>query len=154
MNVSSSSQYSFRYTELDHFLCTLESHTPVKIRRSFSVHDTVSQIISLFTQHWKWNPEKHSWLPRPYENHHGYEAIHVPQILATIGKAGLVRKVAACLSGIGWERSGEVALKFNTVEEMVKAGPDEWRTIDGIGKTLAGRVFKQLRGKWNDPGEI
>ena len=154
LNINTTSQHSFRYTELDHFLCTLESHTPVKIRRSLSIHDTVSQIVSLFTQHWEWRAKDGKWHPRPWDSHHGYEAIHTPQTVATIGKAGLVRKVAASLSGIGWERSGEVAIKFNTVKDMIEAGPKEWATIPGIGKVLAERVFKQLRGEWKDPGEL
>lgn len=133
----------YRYTELDHFLCTIESHTPVKVRRTNSIWDTVDQILSLYSHRQK-----------PWDKHHAYEAIYAPQITATIGKASLVRRVAAALSGIGWEKSGNIDVKFSSVEDMLQAGPKEWATIPGIGKTLADRAFKQLRGQWVDPKEL
>jgi hypothetical protein len=72
-----------------------------------------------------------------------------------IGKAGLVRRMAACLSGVGWEKSAQVALKFQTVYDMVMAEPEEWKTIKpGFGKILAKRAYDQLRGEYKDPGEL
>jgi ERCC4-type nuclease len=132
-----------RYTELDHFICTLQSKTPVKIRTSINPHETCAQIISLYTHYLE-----------PWDSHHSHESLHVPQSLVTVGKAGLVRKWAADLSGIGWQRSGAVAVKFRTGLELASAGPEEWATIPGIGKTLAHRAFDQIRGLFKDKGEL
>lgn len=132
---------TFRYFELDHFISTLETHTPVRVRRTCTDIQTACDILSIYTHHQK-----------PPEDHHAHEAMHQPQTYATIGKAGLVRKVAACLYGIGWERSANVAVKFSTVYDMVMAGPEEWK-MPGIGKTLAQRAFDQIRGKYKPEGE-
>lgn len=132
-----------RYTELDHFISTLQSHTPVRVRTSATDYETCAQIISLYTHY-----------QDPWDSHHAHESIHVPQSMVTIGKAGLVRKWAADLSGIGWQRSGAVAAKFRTGLELAQAGPEEWATIPGIGKTLAHRAFDQIRGLFKDKGEL
>lgn len=132
-----------QYTELDRFLCTIESHTPVNIRRTQSPEDTVSQIVSLYHHRQK-----------PWDKHHSHQALYTPQSTLMVGKAGLVRKWASDLSGIGWEKSGSVAIKFRTGLELAMAGPEEWLTIPGIGKTLAQRAYDQIRGDWKDPGEL
>ena len=134
---------TIRFTELDHFICSMQQFTGVKVRSSWTDYDTAAQIVSLYT-HYQKAPEKH----------HSHQALHTPAEYATIGKAGLVRRVAAALSGIGWQKSADVALKFGTVKEMVEAGPGEWETVRGVGKTLAKRAFDQLRGDWRDPGEL
>ncbi len=132
---------AFRFLELDHFLCTIESHTSVKVRKTNTDYQTAAEILSIYGHY-----------QSPPEDHHAHQALHRPQTMATIGKAGLVRKVAACLDGIGWERSANVALKFQTVYDMVMAGPEEWK-MGGIGKVLAQRAFDQLRGKYKPEGE-
>lgn len=134
---------TIRYTELDHFICTMQTHTRVHVRTAHTEYETSAEILSIYTHHLK-----------PFDKHHAHQSLYTPQTLATIGKAGLVRKVAACLSGVGWERSGDVALKFRNVLEMCMAVPAEWETIKGIGKTLARRAYDQIRGEWHDPGEL
>ena len=131
-----------RYTELDHLICRAQA-SGVRVRTSGDEQETAAQIISLYTQYQK-----------PFDKQIFNGAIHTPQTMATVGKASLVRRVAATLSGIGWERSGDVALKFGTVKEMMEAGPAEWETIRGVGKTLARRAYDQLRGDYKDKGEL
>lgn len=132
---------TFRYFELDHFITSMELYTPVKVRRTHTDYQTAVEALSIFTHHQK-----------PPEAHHAHQALHKPQTMATIGKAGLVRKVAACLEGIGWERSANVAVKFQTVYDMVMADASEWK-MSGIGKVLAQRAFDQLRGKYKPENE-
>ena len=135
---------TIRFTELDHFIATIQRFTPVKVLRSNADYDTCAQIISLYTHH-----------QQPYDKHRAHQALHTPQSLATIGKAGFVRRVAAQLSGVGWEKSGQVALKFSSVAQMCEAGPKEWETIKpGFGKVLAHRAYDQLHGIYKDPGEL
>ena len=56
----------------------------------------------------------------------------------------LVRRVAAQLEGIGWEKSAAVATRFATVLDMVVATEKEWQAVPGVGKTLAARAVQQL----------
>jgi ERCC4-type nuclease len=135
---------SIRYTELDHFLCTIQSHTSVDIRHMPTDYDTCSAIISLYTH-----------MQEPYADHHSHQSIHVPQTLASIGKAGLVRKWAASLDGIGWQKSGQVALKFRTGLELANASISELESVKpGIGRVLAKRVHDQIRGLYKEKGEL
>jgi ERCC4-type nuclease len=131
-----------RYTELDHLICKAQA-SGVRVRTAATEYETAAQVISLYTQSQK------SWDKQVFTG-----AIHVPQDMATVGKASLVRRVAATLNGIGWERSGDVALKFATVKALVDAAPSEWETVRGIGKTLARRAFDQIRGEYKDKGEL
>ena len=139
--VTAGNSSTFRFFELDHFIATLESCTSVHVRRTHTDHETCAEILSLYTHH-----------QTAPEDHHAHQALHKPQNHATIGKAGLVRKVAACIEGIGWQKSANVAVKFNTVEEMINADAKGW-IMPGIGKVLAQRAFDQLRGKYKPKGE-
>lgn len=141
--VTCGSTQTFRYTELDHFCCTLEQMTRVRVRRTNTDYETCAQILSLYSHYQK-----------PYEQHHSHEAMHVPQTLATLGKAGLVRKWAADLAGIGWTKSGAVANKFQTGLDLANASVEQWETIKpGIGKVMAKRCWEQIRGIWREKGE-
>lgn len=134
---------TFRFLEMDHFLSWVENHTPVRVRRTANPYQTCCEILSIYT-----------FFQKPYQDQiRNNQTLHTPQQFATIGKAGLVRRMAACLFGIGWERSADVALKFATVWEMVMADPREWESIPGIGKTLAKRAYDQLRGNFKPPNE-
>lgn len=133
---------SYRFTELDHFICSMQSHTNVHVRTSSNEYETSAQIISLYSHYQK-----------PWDKHHSHQAIHIPQTTITIGKASLVRRVASLLNKIGWEKSAGVDLKFRSVKDMVDAEVEEWKTIDGIGPTIARRAYDQLRGIFKDPSE-
>jgi ERCC4-type nuclease len=137
-------QQLVRYTELDHFLCTQERCTKVKVRRTNTEYETAAQVISLYTHY-----------QQEFDKHHSHQALHQPQHLATIGKAGLVRKWAADLDGVGWSKSGNVAVKFKTGLEMANASIEDWMTIKpGFGKVLAKRAYDQIRGDHKGKGEL
>jgi ERCC4-type nuclease len=133
---------TIRYTELDHLICRAQA-SGIKVRTAATEYETAAQVISLYTQSQK-----------PWDKQVFTGAIHVPAEMATIGKAGFVRRVAACLSGVAWAKSGDIALKFGTIKELVEAGPGELATIKGIGKVLGQRIYDQFRGNFKDPGEL
>jgi hypothetical protein len=135
-----------RYTELEHWINTLTRCTKVTVYKSTTPWETAAQVLSLYTHYQK-----------PLEDHHGHEQLHVPQTTATIGKASFVRRVAAQLTGIGWEKSGVIDLAFNSVAQMCETPVGEWMGRlkgKGIGKVLAGRIVDQLHGRYSDPGEL
>ena len=57
-----------------------------------------------------------------------------------------MRMVAKELPGIGWGRSQDVDKAFRSVREMVAADEKTWLGIPGIGKGIAGKVVRALRG--------
>jgi DNA integrity scanning protein DisA with diadenylate cyclase activity len=65
-------------------------------------------------------------------------------------KPGLVRRVAAELPLIGWDRSSDVAMTFPSVLAMVLADEKDWQKIKGIGKTIARKVVAALKGDTNE----
>ena len=128
--------------ELQSFLNTIATQTPVHVLHSSSERDTVDQVIGL-----------ERYYTKPWDKHHGHLALHTPPTHVLLGKAGTVRRVAAALDGLGWEKSATVAGYFKTVEEMVQADVKEWMKLPGFGKVLANRVWKELRGLYEGGGD-
>lgn len=133
--------------ELTSFLSTIETMTPVKIHYTDNERGTVEDLVRL--QH---------WFSTPWDKHTGHVALHRPQQYATIGKASTVRRVAADLDKVGWERSMEVATHFPSVAHMICSDPqrciecgyarpvEDWQELDGFGKVMAKKVYDELHG--------
>ena len=62
-------------------------------------------------------------------------------------KATLLRRVAAELPGIGFDRARNVEDFFGSIESMFWAGEDDWKKIEGIGKVTAQMAWEALHGK-------
>lgn len=56
-----------------------------------------------------------------------------------------VQQVARDFPGIGDVRSEAAAAVFATVEQMVNAPVEDWLRVDGVGKTVAGKLWRKLR---------
>lgn len=122
--------------ELESFLSTIELHTRVKVHHAYDEHGTIEDALAL-----------HHYFSKPWEKHHAHVALHTPPEMATIGRAGTVRRVAAALKSIGWTRSAVVATRFQSVEDMVGATVKDWVKLDGFGKVLSVKVWKELHGE-------
>lgn len=125
-------QYLFR--DLEHYLTTMEVRAGLHVRRTGSRQETARVVAALFS----W------WTGREFEGHRAHLAIAPDRDLTLLVRPSLVRRVAAQLPGIGYEKSGKVAQKFRTVRALAMADEHEWREIDGIGKTLAKRIVQAL----------
>lgn len=87
----------------------------------------------------------HWWVDRALDEHRGHQAIYTPSPdQASFVAPSLLRKIAAQLDGIGWEKSTAIETHFKTVVEMVEASESDWLEIPGIGKTLARRCVQSL----------
>jgi len=84
---------------------------------------------------------------KPWDRHQAHLAIHTPEPYVHIEKASTVRRVAYSLQGCGWVLSGEIEKVFPTVEGMVAATQKQWESVDGIGKVLAKKIWRQLHGR-------
>lgn len=131
----------FMAREVLGFLHTLMIKTGVMVFYSGSRRET-AQVVSVLYHWWtnkKW--DEHSahlgLVKRHQSNENAVELV----------KAPLIRRMAAELPGVGWQKSREVARHFGSVLEMVLAAEREWRQIPGIGKILAERIVKEINGE-------
>jgi len=87
----------------------------------------------------------HHWWTKEYGEHKGHLQPHTG-VTVELSKHSLVRRVAACLDGVGWDRAKAIDKHFGSVVDLVRADEKELRGIEGIGKGLSGSITKQLRG--------
>lgn len=130
------SKTTFRGLELNSFLNDVALRAPLKVTQTRDYPATVDYVLSLaytFT--------------KPWDRHSAHVAIHTPEPYAHIEKASTVRRVAYSLQGCGWVLSGEIERAFSTVESMVAATVKDWEKVDGIGRTLGKKFWKQLHGR-------
>jgi len=90
----------------------------------------------------------HHWWTKEYEEHRGHLQPHSGTAVE-LTRHSLVRRIAAQLDGIGWEKARALDQRYNSAEELVGASVDELREVEGIGKVLATRITNQLRGSDN-----
>lgn len=86
------------------------------------------------------------WWKKEYEEHRGHLQPNTGTTVE-LSKQTLVRRVAACIDGIGWERAKMIDEYFVSVCDFVDAKPDQLVNLEGIGKKLAESIVKQLKGK-------
>jgi ERCC4-type nuclease len=95
-----------------------------------------------------WLKHTASWFSRTEHKSHqvvyGSKEMFADQALLV--KPTLARRVAAQLPYIGVKRSAEVARQFHTVAAMVEATPKDWLGVEGVGKTIATKIFNVLHG--------
>ena len=118
------------------FLSTLTIKTGIHCIMTHTEYETVHYTTSLY---W-W------WTRKEYNEHRSYLQPHNGDI-APMTSHSLVRRVAAQLKGVGWERAKAIANEFSSVEEMVECNEDGWVFINGIGAKLAKSITQELREK-------
>lgn len=134
---------TFLGLELDSFLIANVLCTPIRVQRTRDPQETVEFVMAL---HHRFN--------KPWDDNLKHvAAIHEPEQYATVGKASTVRRVAHTLDKVGWEKSGTIEQNFNSVADMVAAGPKDWEKLPGFGKVLSQRIWAQLHGQY-DPGVL
>ena len=122
------------YNELDGWINTITNVAGVVVKRSASRKETATLILDLY----RW------WNEKTFESHRshlGFDESSKP----TLYKPSFLRRVAAEFPGIGWEKSGDVALRFGTLWNMVNADEKIWTSIKGVGKVLAKRAYDLIR---------
>jgi len=127
----------FLASALHGFLLTCQIKLGVKVWHTTTQEATVAWLSAL--NHW--------WTGKTYEEHRAHLNFDTSAGLTLISKPSLVRRVAKELPGIGWERSGAVARRFNSVVDMAVAPQSEWEEIDGIGRTMAQRIVRAMEGE-------
>lgn len=125
------------WRELESMLVTFEMKGGTMFRKTNNKAETSKFLATLY--HW--------WVGKDWDEHKSHLRFHTetadPQILV---KPSLCRQVAATLPGVGWTKSANVAGHFKTVYAMVQASEKDWTQIDGIGKSMAKKLWHHLRG--------
>ncbi len=134
MDLSKGSSVSncFQYAELFKHVLSLSLIKGLIVLRSSTELETVWQIADTYT-----------WFQKPWEDHQSTDAIKL-QSEVTFGKISLLRKMAAEIPSIGWVRSAAVEKAFLSVSHMTNASEQTWMTIEGIGPTLARKIWIAL----------
>lgn len=98
----------------------------------------------------------YEWGQQPWASHRSLQTFdrsgETDGMLGEIGEEvdlapmTLVRRWAACLPGIGFTKSVGALQEFGTPRELANADEKRWSKIAGIGKGLASKVVKAIRG--------
>ena len=119
---------------LDAWLLSLELRGGIRYRRTFDATETVAFVRAL-----------KSWWGKEWAEHKGHLALYAPPDAGMLVKPSLVRRWAAELPGVGFDRSIAVDKTFPTALQMACASAQDWRTIPGIGPTIATRVVRAIQ---------
>lgn len=125
------------WVEVERFMASLEE-AGVRVRRTRTSHETARVLAHVLYGFWD----------KPYDEHRSLRVMQVPAGFSLTKEdetTARIRRVAACLPGIGWGRSRLVAERFRSIEGMVGADEAAWEAIDGIGQKIAGDVVQAIR---------
>lgn len=122
------------YFQIDNYLNTLVDELHIQVKRSFNLEETAWQILDIYKH---CSTDKHgshlrndsSWEINPF----------MPP--------SFKYRVAYQLDGIGDKKADVVAESFTSVYDMAVAEENKWKTLPGIGKTLAKNIVAQFRGQ-------
>jgi len=114
------------------FMNTLAVECGVRCYHCLTETDTACYVMAL-----------HHWWGKEFGEHKGHLQPHNGRVVE-LSRQSLVRRVAACLDGVGWDRSKALDARFGTVRELVEATEEELRSVEGIGKVLARSIWEQL----------
>jgi len=118
---------------LEGYLLTVTLRAGIHVQRTYSIQESADWIGSLH----RW------WTSRKWADHRAHLALHQPEPDSRLWVApNTVQKVAACLPGIGAEKSLAVSRHFKSVLELALADEKAWQQVDGIGKGIAARVTR------------
>lgn len=87
----------------------------------------------------------HHWWGKEYADHRGHLQPHNHRVVE-LSKQSLTRRWAACLDGIGWEKSKALDTAFRTPLDLAMASEEELKEVEGIGGGLSKSIIKQIRG--------
>jgi ERCC4-type nuclease len=128
-------QQRFMWSELEAYLTSIDSLIGIHVRRSATPRETVSLIRTLY-----------QWWQKSWDQHSTHKVLYTPLPQhSLLVKPSVLRRVAAQLPMIGYERSGAVEKHFRTVYAMATAEEKQWREIEGIGKGIAQKVVRAIR---------
>jgi len=114
----------------------------IRLRGGFHVLRSWDRMDTL----WHVAAEYRGWR-KPWAQHKGLKHFNeAQQGVVLMHEPSLLRRWAKELPGVGWEKSEAVERHFRSPLQMAQASVPEWTTIPGVGKTIATRAWKGIRG--------
>lgn len=65
-----------------------------------------------------------------------------------------MRRIAAELPHIGWDKSEEIENHFHSIGSMIKASSKEWMKVPGVGKKIAEDIVAAVNAYHGDGSGI
>lgn len=127
----------YMWRDFQQWLITMELRGDQHVRFMATKRDVGNFILALY----KW------WTGKKWEEHRAHLALDTSGRSSLVSEVSLARRVAKELPRVGWGKSAAVEGRFPTVKAMVGAKEEEWKEIDGVGKLMAGRIYRALRGQ-------
>ena len=126
---------TFMWRDLESWLITMETKTPLKVRKCRDKREAAHFIKTLCA----W------WNEKEYEKHRAHLVMYDTAPVAGFIKPSLLRRIASQLPGVGYERSKAVADHFGSVKKMMRAKERDWMKVEGVGKGIAKKVVEVLQ---------
>lgn len=92
--------------------------------------------------------EMYHYYQKPWDKHTSLLQIPTPHIASLMSHPSVCQYWAFALKGIGQQYSEEAARLFNhTPLKLALSNMEDWTKIRGVGKTIAAKVLRQIRGE-------
>jgi ERCC4-type nuclease len=134
----------FLYDTFEHFLLSIEIQTTLhnagrlRVKRTQSLYETVAFVAAMA-----------SWGRKRWQDHGSFKVVDEARVGSSreVGfeEQSTKRSVAAQLPGVYWKRSAAAASHFPSIFQMIIAGEQKWRGVEGIGPKTAKRIVKAIR---------
>lgn len=123
------------YKAMESFLLTLNTRGGIHVKRTRDQGETVRWISALY--HW--------WTDQDLEDHSGLKVLYRHRDDGVwLARPTLRRYWAQDCPGIGFDRSVAIEDHFKSARALANADEHEWRSIPGVGKTLASRIVEAI----------
>ena len=124
----------FMVRDIYNFINTLQIICGVHVVTTYNDLETV-----------KWLESCYSWWQKKWEAHKSHLQFRDSDH-AHLVRPSLVARIANQFPGIGLDRARHLAEKFKSPIELVLATKEELEKVEGIGKTLAKNLVRQING--------
>lgn len=147
-----------QYSGYHNALTSIETHAalagkPCNVRHTVSLEETTALIKATYA--WFQKPwDKHTMISRPDGTKIQRVSYDMEVVKFQPGEPEYpkywLRKAIFQIDRMGWDVAGKIADRFQTMENLLKAGQDDIEGVERVGKGLAERLYVTLHG-YPDP---
>jgi ERCC4-type nuclease len=125
----------FMYRDIIGYLNSAVINAGINVWRTYDPDETVTWTESVFK----------SW-SKPWNKHTIFKRFaEAPLEKAHLVPPTVTRRMFKELSNVGWEKSSALEKEFPNMEKLLEATPKDIQRAPGIGKTIAQKIYQELR---------